>query len=280
MMKTTISKGLRTKTKFSAAAGALAIGLAAVLLLLPLPTGVLDVLIALNLGLSLVILFAVLFCPRPVMHFSQFPTMLLVSTAFGLALNVASTRLILVKGEAFDGRMVRAVAGFVTGGGRLVIGAIIFLAIIVVQVVVTGKTLTRIAEVMARFSLDAMKSKFMAIDADMHSGAIDEKEARLRQKDLLRAQQFYSAMDGAAKFIAGIVKGNIYITVVTILGGIIIESVVRGKTAADALGIYIAFAIGNGFLALTSLLLISSAMFLIITRPEEGAEHKQRGEAI
>ncbi|MDR2630235.1 MAG: flagellar biosynthesis protein FlhA [Spirochaetaceae bacterium] len=248
----------------------IAIGVVAVvmMLIIPLPTVLLDALMAMNLVISLLILLIVLYTKKAT-DFSVFPTLLLVITVFGLALNISSTRLILTQGAAFDGRMIRAFSSFVVGSGGtegLVVGFIIFIVIIAVQAVVITKGATRIAEVAARFALDAMPGKQMAIEAEYNSGAITEEESITRKNDLQREVDFYGAMDGSSKFVSGNVKVGILITAVNILGGIIIGSVFHGEPISAAVGTYISFSIGDGLLSQFPALLVSTATGIIVTR--------------
>jgi flagellar biosynthesis protein FlhA len=192
-----------------------------------------------------------------------------VTTITGLALNVSSTRLILTRGAAFDGRMVRAFSSFVVGSGGtegLVVGFVIFIVLIVVQVMVITKGSTRIAEVAARFALDSMQNKYLAIDTEFHAGTIDEMEAQKRRQAVQQEYQFFGTMDGASKFISGNVKAGIFITVINILGGVIIGSAIHGEPLSSAVGTYIAFAIGDGLLSQFPALLVSTATGLIVTR--------------
>jgi flagellar biosynthesis protein FlhA len=220
---------------------------------------------AMNLALALMILLIVLYT-RKATDFSVFPTVLLVSTVFSLALNVSSTRLILTQGAAFNGRMIRAFASFVVGSQGtegLVVGFVIFIVIIAVQAMVITKGATRIAEVAARFALDALPGKQMAIDADQ---ALTEEESRARKDDLQREVDFYGSMDGSSKFISGSVKVGILITAVNVLAGIIIGTVVKGESIGAAVATYISFAIGDGLLSQFPALLISTATGIIVTR--------------
>lgn len=247
------------------AAGVVAV---VMMLVIPIPTFILDALMAMNLVLSLLILLIVLYT-RKATDFSVFPTMLLVTTVFGLALNVSSTRLILAQGAAFNGRMIRAFSSFVVGSGGsqgLVIGFVIFIVIIAVQAVVITKGSTRIAEVAARFTLDKMPQKQMAADAEFSSGAITEEELHKRKEEIEQESSFYGAMDGASKFIAGNVKIGIFITVVNVIAGIIIGAVLRGETVTMAIGTYMSFAIGDGLLSQFPSLLVSTATGIIVTR--------------
>jgi flagellar biosynthesis protein FlhA len=247
-----------------------AIGVVAVvmMLIIPLPTVLLDALMALNLVLALLILLIVLYTKRPT-DFSIFPTILLVSTVFGLAINVSSTRLILSQGAKFDGKMIKAFSSFVVGSGGtegLVIGFVIFIVIIAVQAIVITKGATRVAEVAARFALDALPGKQMAIEAEYNSGAITEEEAFRRKNELQREVDFYGAMDGASKFVSGNVKVGIFITVINVLGGIIIGVSLHGENILNALGTYTTFSIGDGLLSQFPALLVSTATGIIVTR--------------
>jgi flagellar biosynthesis protein FlhA len=239
-----------------------------VMIVIPLPTVLLDTLMALNLILSLLVLLIVLYT-RKAVDFNLFPTVLLVVTVFGLALNVSSTRLILTLGARFDGRMIRAFSSFVVGSGGtegLVVGFIIFIVIIAVQALVITKGATRVSEVAARFQLDGMPQKQMSIEAEFNSGSITEEEAQARKKELDLELSFYGSMDGASKFISGNVKVGIFITVVNVLGGIIIGMAVHGEPAGQALNNYIALSVGDGLLSQLPSLLVSTAMGLIVTR--------------
>ncbi|MDR1506078.1 MAG: flagellar biosynthesis protein FlhA [Treponema sp.] len=239
-----------------------------IMLIVPLPTMLLDALMAMNLVLALLILLIVLYTKKAT-DFSSFPTVLLVSTVFGLALNVSSTRLILTQGEAFNGRMIQAFSSFVVGSGGtegLVVGFVIFIVIIAVQAVVITKGSTRISEVAARFTLDALPGKQMAIEAAFNAGAITEEESIARKDDLQKEVNFYGAMDGSSKFISGNVKVGILITVVNILGGIIIGTAIHNEDISTAIGTYIKFSIGDGLISQVPALLVSTATGIIVTR--------------
>ncbi|MDR1618626.1 MAG: flagellar biosynthesis protein FlhA [Treponema sp.] len=239
-----------------------------IMLIIPLPTVLLDTLMALNLVFSLLVLLIVLYSKKAI-DFSLFPTVLLVVTIFGLALNVSSTRLILTKGARFDGRMIRAFSSFVVGSSGsegLVVGFIIFIIIIAVQAIVITKGSTRISEVAARFTLDGMPGKQMAIEAEFNAGTISEEEMRSRKTDLEMESSFYGAMDGASKFISGNVIVGILITAVNIIGGIIVGSALHGEPLSAAVGTYISFSIGDGLLSQLPSLLVSTAMGIVVTR--------------
>jgi flagellar biosynthesis protein FlhA len=238
------------------------------MLIVPLPTMLLDLFMSLNLMLSLVVILIVLYTKRA-LDFSVFPTLLLVSTIFGLALNVSSTRLILSKGVNFDGQVVRAFATFVVGtegSEGLVIGFIIFIILIAVQFIVITKGATRVAEVAARFTLDALPGKQMAIEAAYNSGALTEQEATVQKNDLQREVDFYGAMDGASKFVSGNVKVGILITAVNIIGGLIVGTSIHGEPLALAANTYVSLTIGDGLVSQFPALLVSTATGLIVTR--------------
>jgi flagellar biosynthesis protein FlhA len=238
------------------------------MLIIPLPTFLLDGFMAINIVLSLLVILTVLYTTRA-LDFSVFPTLLLVATVFGLALNVSSTRLILAQGEEFDGRIVIAFGNFVVGTSGtegLVIGIIIFIVLIAVQFIVITKGSTRVAEVAARFTLDALPGKQMAIEAEYNSGAITEEEAAKRKNELEREVDFYGAMDGASKFVQGNVKVGILITVINIIGGIIVGVTLHGETLAQAADTYIRFAVGDGLVTQFPALLIATATGIIVTR--------------
>ena len=238
------------------------------MMIIPIPTVMLDLLMAFNLVLSLLVILIVLYTHQA-LDFSVFPTMLLVSTVFGLALNVSSTRLILSQGSSFNGRIVRAFSGFVVGSSGvqgLVIGFIIFIIIIAVQFIVITKGATRVAEVAARFTLDALPGKQMAIEAEYNSGAITEEVASKRKNELQRQVDFYGAMDGSSKFVSGNVKIGILITLINIVGGIVVGMTIHGEPLEMALNSYIALAIGDGLVTQFPALLISTATGIIVTR--------------
>lgn len=247
-----------------------AVGVVAVvmMLIIPLPTVILDMLMAFNIVLSLLVILIVLYVRRA-LEFSVFPTLLLAATVFGLALNVSSTRLILSQGAGFGGRIVRAFATFVvgtTGAEGMVIGFIIFVIIIAVQFIVITKGATRVAEVAARFTLDALPGKQMSIDQEYSSGLLTEEEATRKKNDLQREVDFYGAMDGASKFVSGNVKVGILITVINIVGGIIVGMSIHGEPANLALNNYIVLAIGDGLVTQFPALLISTSTGIIVTR--------------
>ncbi len=249
---------------------AIAIAIIAVvmMLIIPLPTFLLDALMSLNLLLALIVLLIVMYTPRAI-DFSSFPTVLLISTVFSLALNVSSTRLILSQGSDFNGQLINAFGTFVVGTGGtegLVIGLVIFIILIAVQAFVITKGATRIAEVAARFTLDAMPMKQAAVEAEYNSGAISEEESRIRKMDVQREADFYGSMDGATKFVSGNVKVGIFITVINLIVGIIFGMAFRGEPIGLALQVYAKFTIGDGLLSQIPSLLVSVATGIIVTR--------------
>jgi flagellar biosynthesis protein FlhA len=235
-------------------------------IVLPMPTVILDALMAINLIFSLMILLSVLGTQRPT-ELTLFPTFLLVSTVFSLALNVSSARLILTQGANFNGRMIKAFSSFVVGSGGvqgIVVGTIIFIIIILVQVIVITKGATRVSEVAARFTLDSMPVKMMAVDTEYSSGAITEEEAKAKKAQIQMESDFYGSMDGASKFISGNVKVGVFIIIIEMLGGFIIGSALYGQQSG--ISTYIALAIGDGLVTQLPALLVSTAMALIVTR--------------
>ena len=238
------------------------------MLIIPLPTVLLDFLMVVNLVISLLTILIVLYT-KDALDFSVFPTALLVLTVFGLALNVSSTRLILAEGSTFNGRIIRAFSQFVVGtdgAEGLVIGVIIFIIIVAVQFIVITKGSTRVAEVAARFTLDALPGKQMSIEAEYNSGVITEEDAHIRKTNLEREVDFYGAMDGASKFVSGNVKVGILITVVNIIGGIIVGTTIHNETIGSALNNYLSLAVGDGLVTQFPALLISTATGIIVTR--------------
>ncbi|HOM10196.1 MAG TPA: flagellar biosynthesis protein FlhA, partial [Spirochaetota bacterium] len=244
----------------------LGIGVIAVvtMLVIPLPTFLLDFLMAISIMLGILILLVVMYVPRS-FDFSVFPALLLITTVYRLALNVSSTRLILLQGAAFDGKIIRTFGEFVVGG-NYVIGFIVFVILVAVQFVVITKGATRTAEVAARFTLDAMPAKLMSIDSDLSNGIINEEEALRRRREVRKEADFYGAMDGASKFVQGDVKVGIIITIVNIIGGFIIGMVMRGESFDVAVHTYTLLSIGDGLVAQIPSLLITTATGIIVTR--------------
>ncbi len=238
------------------------VALALGLMIVPLPTWTLDLLISANLSAAVAILLVVLYVPDAI-GIATFPTLLLLTTLFRLALNVASTRLILLQANA--GEVIKAFGTLVVRG-NYVVGAVVFLVLTTMQFVVIAKGSERVAEVGARFALDAMPGKQMAIDAELRAGTIDGNEARRRRRLLQRESQFYGAMDGAMKFVKGDVVASILIVVVNVLGGLAIGVAMRGMTAADALRRYGLLTIGDGLVTQIPALVLSTAAGILVTR--------------
>ena len=233
-----------------------------VMMVVPLPTFLLDLLIALNITGALLILLVSMFVQRP-LDFSVFPALLLVATLFRLALNISATRLVLRDGDA--GKVIHAFGDFVVGGS-LVIGLVIFLILIIVQMVVVTKGAERVAEVGARFTLDAMPGKQMAIDADLNAGLIDDAEAKTRRADVAAEADFYGAMDGGSKFVKGDAIAAIIITIINLVGGFAIGMLQMGMSATDAMNHYSLLTVGDGLVSQIPALLLSVATGLITTR--------------
>jgi flagellar biosynthesis protein FlhA len=247
----------------------LAVGVVALLsvLILPLPTILLDLGLALSITASVLVLMVSLFLTRP-LDFTSFPTLLLLTTLLRLSLNVATTRLILShgnEGPLAAGHVVAAFGGFLMGGD-VVIGLILFSILLVVNFMVITKGSGRIAEVAARFSLDAMPGKQMAIDSDMSSGLIDEKTARRRRKELEEESGFYGAMDGAAKFVRGDAIAALIITVINIVGGLAIGLVRHGMAFSDAAATFTTLTAGDGLVSQIPALLVSTAAGIVVTK--------------
>ena len=232
------------------------------MIIIPLPPILLDVLLAFNITVSIVIILLTMFTTE-VLQFSVFPTMLLITTLFRLALNISSSRLILKDGYA--GEVINAFGGFVVGG-NYVVGIIIFLIIVIIQFIVITNGAGRVSEVSARFTLDAMPGKQMSIDADLNAGIIDEHQARDRRKKLQQEADFYGSMDGASKFIKGDAIAGLIITVINILAGIIIGVVMLNMDIATAAQTYTRLTIGDGLVTQVPALLISTASGILVTR--------------
>ena len=233
-----------------------------ILIIIPMPTGLIDFLLTINITLSLVLLFISMYINEP-LQFSIFPSLLLITTLMRLSLNISTTRLILRDADA--GQVIRAFGDFVVGGNA-VVGFIIFLIIVIIQFIVITKGAERIAEVAARFTLDAMPGKQMAIDADLNAGLISEMEAKQRRKDIERAADFYGAMDGASKFVKGDAIAGIIITLVNICGGLVIGIVQRGMEFQNALSTYTLLTVGDGLVSQIPALLISTSAGIIVTK--------------
>ncbi len=236
-----------------------------VVFLVPLPTIVLDMLLAVNLSSTVLLLLVTLSVKKP-LDFSTFPSLLLLMTLFRLGLNVATTRLILLNGDA--GSIVEAFGKFVVGG-NLVVGLVIFAILVVIQFVVITKGAGRVSEVAARFTLDAMPGKQMAIDAEMNAGLIDEAEARKRRTNLMREAEFYGTMDGASRFVRGDAIAAVLITGVNLVGGII-TGLINGQTALAAINKYSILSIGDGLITQIPALITATASGLLVTKATSG----------
>lgn len=234
------------------------------LMILPIPTVMLDFLQLLNISISIIIILSTMYV-RNALELSSFPTILLVMTLFRLALNVTSTRLILLQGRNFSGRVITTFGNFVVRGDYIV-GLIIFLILVIIQFIVITRGAERIAEVAARFTLDAMPGKQMSVDADYNAGLITEEEARRRRADIRREADFYGAMDGASKFVRGDAIASIIIVFVNILGGLIIGSIRQGLSIQEAAQIYTLLTVGDGLVTQIPALLISTATGIIVSR--------------
>ncbi len=242
----------------------LAVGIITIvgMMIIPLPTALLDLLITVNIAASVVILLVAVYTDEP-LKFSVFPSLLLVTTLFRLALNVSTSRLILLHGDA--GSVVHSFGNFVVGG-NLVVGLVVFLILVVIQFVVITNGAGRVAEVAARFTLDAMPGKQMAIDAELNAGIIDETQARDRRRTIGQEADFYGAMDGASKFVKGDAVAGIVIIIVNIIGGLSIGILQQGTSPGEALHLYANLTVGDGLVSQVPALLISTATGIIVTR--------------
>ncbi len=239
-----------------------------IMMVVPLPTWLIDILLAMNITLGVVTLLVTFYVKRA-LDLSIFPTLLLISTLFRLSLNVSTTRLILLYGNA--GELINAFGNFVVGG-NYVVGIIMFLILVIIQMLVITKGAERVAEVAARFTLDAMPGKQMSIDADLNSGLIDEQGAKQRRQDIQREADFYGAMDGASKFVKGDAIAGLIITTINIIGGLSIGIFMRGMDAAQAAGHYSLLTVGDGLVGQIPALLMSTAMGVIVTRAAASSE--------
>src|SRR5687768_3276683 len=217
--------------KYSDLLAAGAVVLIVVMMIVPIPPMVLDLFITMNISIALAIVIATLYLPRP-LDFSAFPSLLLLTTLLRLAINISVTRLILLEGDA--GHVVEAFGNFVVGG-NVAVGLTIFLILVVIQFVVITNGAGRVAEVGARFTLDAMPGKQMAIDADLNAGQITDEEARKRREDIGKEADFYGAMDGASKFVKGDAMAGVLITIINLIGGLIVGIVQMGMPFGEAI---------------------------------------------
>lgn len=244
-----------------------------VMMVIPIPAFLLDILLALNISVSVVILFVSLFLTRP-LDFTSYPSLVLMTTLFRMALNVSSARLILMNGnQGLDaaGHVIQAFGTFVLGG-NFVVGVVIFIMIMIVNMMVVTKGSGRIAEVAARFTLDAMPGKQMAIDSDLNSGLISEAEAKLRRKELSQEAEFYGAMDGTSKFVRGDAIASIIITGINIFGGLFIGVFMGGMTWLDSATNYTLLTVGDGLVSQIPALIVSVSAGIIVARAGSGGK--------
>ena len=240
----------------------IAVVIVVLMMVVPLPAALLDILISINIAVALVVLLVSMQVKKP-LEFAVFPTVVLVATIFRLALNVSSTRLVLRDG--FAGHVIDAF-GHIVIGGSLVIGLVVFAILIVIQLTVVTNGAARVAEVGARFTLDAMPGKQMAIDADLNAGLIDEDEARRRRKEVAAEADFYGAMDGGTKFVKGDAIAAVIITLVNLIGGFAVGMLQKGMAPGDAISTYSLLSVGDGLVTQIPALLMSVATGVIVTR--------------
>ena len=239
-----------------------------IMLIVPLPAALLDVFMAFNIAVAFTVLFVCMFS-QEVLDLSYFPTILLFTTIFRIAMNVSSTRLILTTGDS--GNVVKTFGQFV-GGGDLIVGAIIFIILIMIQFLVINKGSERVAEVTARFTLDAMPGKQMAIDADLNTGAIDDKEAKERRDKIQQESSFFGSMDGAVKYVKGDAIAGLLLTVINLVGGIAMGVLRGGVEISAALDTYGILTIGDGLVSQIPSLLISLSTGVLVTKGSKEAE--------
>ncbi len=261
-------------TRYADVLLAIAVVLILSMMILPIPPFLLDLLLAINLSLSILLLVIAMYVPN-ILAFSTFPSLLLVTTLFRLGLNITTTRLILL--EAHAGEIIFTFGNFVVGG-NFAVGVVIFLIITIVQFIVITKGAERVAEVAARFTLDAMPGKQMSVDADLRSGTIDQAEAKHRRSDLEKESQLHGAMDGAMKFVKGDAIASIIITAINVLAGVTIGVMQRGMTITKALSTYSILTIGDGLVSQIPSLLISITAGMIVTRGGGGVESTLGGD--
>src|SRR5215467_6171943 len=258
--------GRLTKHTDLIAAGAVV--LVVLMLIIPLPPALVDLCISLNISAALAIVVTTLYLPSA-LDFSSFPSLLLLTTLFRLAINVSVTRLILLHGDA--GSVVKAFGNFVVGG-NVVVGLVVFLILVVIQFVVVTNGAGRVAEVGARFTLDAMPGKQMAIDADLNAGQITDAEARQRRAEISREADFYGAMDGASKFVKGDAMAGVLIVAINLLGGMVVGVLQHHLSIGSAVHTFSLLTVGDGLAAQIPALLISTAMGVIVTRSGSDAD--------
>ncbi len=246
------------------------------MMIIPLPTIMMDILLTLNLTIATVILMITIYIPSAV-KFAAFPTVLLITTLFRLALNVSSTRLILLYADA--GEVIRSFGNFVVRG-NYVVGAVIFLILTLIQFIVISKGSERVAEVAARFTLDALPGKQMSIDADVRAGSLTMEEAKVKRSELQRESQLYGSMDGAMKFVKGDAIAGIIITIINIVGGLIIGATQLGMSIGESAATYSLLTIGDGLISQIPALLMSTAAGMVVTRVASETEGSHLGKDI
>ncbi|MGO9321194.1 MAG: flagellar biosynthesis protein FlhA, partial [Solirubrobacteraceae bacterium] len=256
------SPGLRRLLRHTDLLAAVSVVLVVTMLVVPLPSALLSLMITVNIAAALTIVSATMYLGKA-LDFASFPSLLLLTTMFRLAINVSVTRLILTSGDA--GSVVKAFGEFVVGG-NVVVGLVIFLILVVIQFVVVTNGAGRVAEVGARFTLDAMPGKQMAIDADLNAGLITDEQARTRRADIAREADFYGAMDGASKFVKGDAMAAVIITAINLVGGIVVGMLQRHLGFTEATHQYSLLTVGDGLSAQIPALLISVATGIIVTR--------------
>ena len=264
---------LMDSAKSSSALIAMAVVAILLVMIIPIPTFLMDVLLSFSLALSIIILLMSMYVLKP-LQFSVFPSILLMVTLLRLSLNVASTRLILLhgnEGTEAAGKVIQAFGTFVVGG-NYVVGMIVFLVLVLINFVVTTKGATRVAEVSARFTLDAMPGKQMSIDADLNAGLISDTQARQRRVEIEQEANFYGAMDGASKFVRGDAIAGILIVLVNVIGGLIIGVLQNNMAVVDAAKNYTLLTIGDGLVTQVPALIVSTAAGILVTRTATSSE--------
>ena len=246
------------------------------MIVLPLPPQLLDILFTFNIAMSVLVLLVSVSSRSP-LDFSLFPTVILITTLLRLCLNVASTRIVLLEGHTGTGAAGKVIEAFgeVVIGGNYTVGLVVFIILMIINFVVVTKGAGRISEVSARFTLDAMPGKQMAIDADLNAGLIDQDEARTRRQEVAAEADFYGAMDGASKFVRGDAIAGILILFINIIGGLIVGLIQHDLEFQDALQKYILLTIGDGLVAQIPGLLLSTAAAILVTRVNTAAEDRK-----
>src|SRR6476646_4256269 len=253
--------GLKLLLRHNDLLAAVGVVVVVAMMLVPLPSALIDIFITVNISGALMILVTTMYVPRA-LDFAAFPSLLLLTTLFRLGINISVTRLVLLHGDA--GNVIHAFGSFVVGGNVLV-GMVVFLILVVIQFVVITNGAGRVAEVAARFTLDAMPGKQMAIDADLNAGQITDQEARRRREQISREADFYGAMDGASKFVKGDAMAGIMIVAINLLGGIGVGVLQRHQSMSEAISTYSLLSVGDGLVSQIPALLISISTGLIVT---------------